>query len=208
METFSINARYIGGQIAYARNTLRGWSLQRFSDELSQFPDPGKPDGSHIKVGRAALGKWESGDNQIPARYLVPVAVSLGVTPTWLLIGGGSVNGHSWEQDQLILGDKPVSYLQAWHWALGNYPISDDEDPVSFQRRNRPNDPPGRDPLRFKKEPSLQKMFQAASELRSSGATIADLKYLLEVWFNFTTIAPTLEWDAERGRPTFGDDAG
>lgn len=196
METIKINAQHIGAQIKTLRQA-KGWSLQKLSEVLATVDDA--ESGEPIKVGRGALGKWETGDNKIPLRYLVPLSAVLGVTPTVLLLGlpehGGELQGKT-----LDLGGHEVTLERAYEWAYGERPLSDnaprDVDPNDFvalveaaqqaqsdrerfQLINRPHDVPPRldvhGMLELERTGKLEALKDALGALFKAGLTPSEL---------------------------------
>lgn len=205
METERIDARAMGQRMKRARADVQQWSLQRLSDELSKLPDPGSETGEAIRLGRGALGKWESGANSIPLKYVIPLSVALGVTPNWLLLGEPA-EGESMDSEGRQIGSHQLSLRAAWAWACGEVGLPGELDLQAVQQRVRPHDAPsGAAGQQLQTHPAASRLADAASELRREGASLSDIKFFLDVWHNMTTIAPEIQWDSEQGRPTFGD---
>lgn len=201
----TVDAKYVGAQVRQARER-KGWSLQRLSAELQEIRDPGKPEGGCITAGRAAVGKWESGDTQVPVRYLIPLANLLDVTPNWLLLGDGSAAERAWT-DRVLVGDTFYPLSEVWAWACGDAPLPGTQNLRDAQVVGRPHDSPSEiESDRLQVHPATQRLAAAASELRREGASLRDIKFFLDVWQNMTTVVPNLQWDSESGRPTFGDE--
>lgn len=196
-----MNAVHVGAQIKALRQS-RGWSLQKLSEVLSTMKDAESEE--LIKVGRGALGKWETGDNKIPVRYLVPLSIALGTTPTVLLLG---LPEHRGEMQQLTieLAGRDVLLQHAYEWAYGERPLDEEaprpRDTVDFvaaieaaHRReaarhefrllNRPHEIPARldihGMLELERVGKLDNLREALTPLFKAGLTPADLQSYME----------------------------